>query len=220
MNGSTSIISGRGAAVLIDTPISLIGRGYVTCDSNARSRENHERSSSSLCFFVSIYSPRHSYIGRKQGSIVPRSFAMAKNTGARFLADDSRLHKLCQDGSLKKVKSYVEQLGSSSALADKLANRKGVFGYTPLHEAVASGNHQVLDFLLVTTSSAHVNCRANSGYTPLHLAASSGHGQCVRVLLKNGSDISITDEYGKTPKQTAELSSKSSIVRLLRSEGG
>ena len=137
---------------------------------------------------------------------------------ASFLQDDARLHKLCQDGNVKRVKEFVEQLDGDT-LTEKLANRKGVFGYTPLHEAVASGHQKVLDFLLQRTNNAHVNCRANSGYTPLHLAASSGHGECVRVLLGHGADIAITDEYGKTPKQTAELSSKRSIVRLLRSEG-
>lgn len=135
-----------------------------------------------------------------------------------FLQDDSRLHKLCQDGNLRKVRGFVDQLDGET-LTEKLANRKGVFGYTPLHEAVASGHQKVLDYLLSSTENAHVNCRANSGYTPLHLAASSGHGECVKVLLNHGADISITDEYGKTPKQTAELSSKGSIVRLLRSEG-
>ncbi|KAL5463452.1 hypothetical protein EMCRGX_G032347 [Ephydatia muelleri] len=98
----------------------------------------------------------------------------------------------------------------------KLANHKGVFGYTPLHEATANGHYSVLDYLL--GEGGTVNCRANSGYTPLHLAASSGHVECVKVLLKHDADISMTDEFGKTPKQTAELSSKASIVRLLRSE--
>ncbi len=140
----------------------------------------------------------------------------AQKTG--FLQDDSKLHKLCHEGNLKKIKEFVEKL-NDKALADKLANRKGVFGYTPLHEAVASGKAEVLDYLLEKTKNAHVNCRANSGYTPLHLAASSGHGDCVKKLLEHSADISIMDEYGKTPKQTAELSSKASIVRLLRSEG-
>lgn len=135
------------------------------------------------------------------------------------LADDARLHKLCQDGDLSKIKDFVNQFPDRMTLDDRLANRKGVFGYTPLHEAVASGHHDVLDTLLRKAGDSHVNCRANSGYTPLHLAASSGHGECVRVLLKHNADISVTDEYGKTPKQTAELSSKNGIVRILRGAG-
>ena len=136
-----------------------------------------------------------------------------------FLHDDSKLHKLCQDGNYRKVSEFVNSVPDPKALEDRLSNRKGVFGYTPLHEAVASGHHRVLDFLLQRAGVGHVNCRANSGYTPLHLAASSGHNECVRVLLRHNADISVTDEYGKTPKQTAELSSKTSIVRILRSAG-
>ena len=148
------------------------------------------------------------------------SSSTGRNTAGKtgFLHDDAKLHKLCHEGKLKKVRTFVDKL-EENELAEKLSNRKGVFGYTPLHEAVASGKSDVLDFVLNKTNNAHVNCRANSGYTPLHLAASSGHGECVRTLLRHGADISITDEYGKTPKQTAELSSKGSIVRLLRSEG-
>lgn len=143
---------------------------------------------------------------------------MTSKGGKGFLHDDAKLHKLCHEGNLNKVKEFVLRLDEDT-LKEKLANRKGVFGYTPLHEAVASGKADVLDYLLKKTKDAHVNCRANSGYTPLHLAASSGHWDCVKTLLDHTADISITDEYGKTPKQTAELSSKASIVRLLICEG-
>ena len=136
---------------------------------------------------------------------------------AGILNDDWRLHKLCQEGKVKKVQEYVCKL-DKPLLEAKLANHKGVFGYTPLHEATANGHSDILDYLL-SRQGGTVNCRANSGYTPLHLAASSGHVECVKVLLKHNADITVKDEFGKTPKQTAELSSKGSIVRLLRSEG-
>ena len=143
---------------------------------------------------------------------------ITKTKKTEFLKDDSRLHKLCHEGNLGKIKDFVERLDAKS-LAEKLAVRKGSFGYTPLHEAVASGRPEVLDYLLAKSRNAHVNCRSHSGYTPLHLAVSSGHEHCVKKLLEHAADISITDEYGKTPKQTAELSSKARIVKLLRSEG-
>ena len=128
---------------------------------------------------------------------------------------------------MKKVRKLVDKL-EENALAEKVSKSKGVFGYTPLHEAVASGKPDVLDYILKRTNSAHVNskensahvnCKANNDYTPLHLAASSGHEECVRILLRHGADISVLDSFGKTPKQTAEISCKGNIVRLLRSEG-
>lgn len=130
-------------------------------------------------------------------------------------------HNLCHNGKLRELARLVETM-KDTTLAEMLASRKGCFGYTPLHEAVAGGKTKILDFLLEKVEglpSNPINIKANSGYTPLHLAASSGHQDCVRVLIKRGADISITDEYGKTAKQTAELSSKSKIVQILRSEG-
>ena len=135
------------------------------------------------------------------------------------MGDDAHLHRLCQTGEFDRIVEFVVQFPDKAALDDRLANRKGVFGYTPLHEAVASGHHKVLNYLLGEAGDNHVNCRANSGYTPMHLAASSGHVECVRVLLMHNANIGVTDEYGKTPKQTAELSSKMPIVRVLRGAG-
>ena len=135
---------------------------------------------------------------------------------AGLINDDGRLHKLCQEGKLKKVQEYVAQV-DRDLLCAKLANHKGEFGYTPLHEAAANGHYLVLDYLLELGGT--VNCRTNNGYTPLHLAASCGHVECVKVLLKHCADISMTDNFGKTPKQTAELISNRSIVRLLKSKG-
>ena len=130
--------------------------------------------------------------------------------------DDARLHRFCHDGKMDKIKEYVDFVDKTT-LEERLSNRRGPFGYTPLHEAVSSDHEDVLKFLL--EQGGIVNYRANSGYTPLHVAASAGHLRCVEVLLKHDADISLQDDFGKTPKQTAELSSKSAIVKLLRSEG-
>ena len=139
--------------------------------------------------------------------------------GSVFLGHrDATLHKLCQEGNLKKIKAFVDVF-PPQVLGYRLGYRIGAFGYTPLHNAVVSGKPEVLHCLLEKTKNANVNCRANSGYTPLHLAASSGNGKCVKALLEHGADISCVDEYGRTPKQMAERRSQWIIVKLLRSEG-
>ena len=129
--------------------------------------------------------------------------------------EDGRLHALCKDGRYKKIEEFVQNYKAD--LQAKLVYRRGVFGYTPIHEAVSSGHSKVLQLLL--EHKGDPNCRANSGYTPLHLAASSGHVDCVRVLLANDANISNKDEYGKTPIQTAELSSKLGVMKVLKSAG-
>ena len=110
------------------------------------------------------------------------------------------LHKLCREGNMKNIKAYVDLLDDAVCLVERLANRKGDFGYTPLHEAVAGGRPEVLKYLLDLTGNANVNCQANNGCTPLHLAASNGHGKCVQELLAHDADISCVDQYGNTPK--------------------
>ena len=111
---------------------------------------------------------------------------------------------------------YIESV-EASTLIDCLNSERGVFGYTPLHEAVYSNKYNVIKFLI--HKGANSNSRARYGYTPLHLASSAGHIDCVKVLLQCGADISLTDDYGRTPKQTASIHNRCIIVRLLRSEG-
>ena len=136
---------------------------------------------------------------------------------ARIIQNDARLHRLCHDGKMKHIKDYLSVIPEEN-VDDRLNSRRGFFGYTPLHEAVSGGHDVVLDFLL--GKGGDVNCRDSAaGYTPLHLAASAGHIKCVKALLKHGANISFKDEYGKTPKQTAELYSRKNMVNLLHSEG-
>ena len=131
-----------------------------------------------------------------------------------LINEDGRLHTWCKEGKLKKIDEFIN---TCTDLASRLAYRRGVLGYTPLHEAVSNGHSKVLELLL--KHNGDVNCRANSGYTPLHIAAASGHVNCVRVLLDNNADISNIDECGKTPIQTAELNSKHVVVKVLKSAG-
>ena len=63
----------------------------------------------------------------------------------------------------------------------------------------------VLDYLLTITYNTLVNCKANSGYTLLHLAASSGHLDCVKI---HDANISIEDDFEKTPIDTAKLAQR------------
>ena len=132
--------------------------------------------------------------------------------GQGLINEDGRLHNWCKDGKIKKVREFID---TCKDLPLRLAYRRGVFGYTPLHEAVSNGHLDIVKLLL--RYDADINSSANGGFTPLHLAASSGHVNCVRVLLDNGADITSTDEYGRTPTQTAELSSKHGTLKVLRS---
>ena len=130
------------------------------------------------------------------------------------------LHKLCRDGNLQRIRAFTDRIDDVRLLEKILAIKKGKFGYTPLHEAAASGRPEILKYLLDKSGNVDVNCRTQTrGYTPLHLAASNGHDKCIRQLLLHGADNSCVDAHGRTPRKTAELKSKHNVVKILLSEG-
>lgn len=128
----------------------------------------------------------------------------------------ARLCTVCQHGDLKKVRQLAERV-TPERLRDELMNRMGAQGYTALHEAVANGNAEILQYLLERAVSASVNCRANGGRTPLHVAATHDQRKCAEILLEYGADMYCTDENECTPKQAAK--GTNSVVKLLHSEG-
>ena len=96
-------------------------------------------------------------------------------------------------------------------------NQGGVFGYTPLHEAVVARKPEVIKLLL--DFGADVNSRSNGRYTPLHIAASLDAWNCIEVLLEYDADTSLLDEFDKTPYKTAILNNRGISSRLLFSRG-
>ena len=136
--------------------------------------------------------------------------------------EDRKLHMLCHEGIASKVKEYVDSLDDDT-LKVKLASKNGVFGYTPVHEAVMSKSASVLRVLLEKARGlgvSVVNVQALNGYTPLHLATSQGDLEVVVTLLRHNADMTIKDDYEKTPLNTAELGRGSrNVVNALKSEG-
>jgi len=131
---------------------------------------------------------------------------------------DSDFHEFCQKGNLDGVKQIVQAIGRQK-LDEVLTSKRGVFGYTPLHDAAVNGNTKILDYLLEKTEDSHVNFKANGGYTPLHVAISSGKKESVVVLLSHAAELNVRDEFGRTPKQVAELNNQVTIAHTLIQEG-
>ncbi|KAJ2868105.1 hypothetical protein GGH94_000373 [Coemansia aciculifera] len=57
---------------------------------------------------------------------------------------------------------------------------------------------------LVEADKTLVNAKDQSGYTPLHAAASWKQPKLLEFLIKNGGDVSITDNDGDTPLHICE----------------
>src|SRR5690242_8207924 len=60
------------------------------------------------------------------------------------------------------------------------------YGWTPLHQAAAIGDKQMVRLFL--TNQADVNARDNTGGTPLHYAADRGHKKLVAMFLAIRAD--------------------------------
>ena len=65
----------------------------------------------------------------------------------RLIANDNHLHSFCRKGNYKKVKEFIRTYKSDLPLV--LAHRQGLYGYTPVHEAVSHGHSKVLKVLLL-----------------------------------------------------------------------
>jgi len=64
---------------------------------------------------------------------------------------------------------------------------------------------------------AVVDARCYSNTTALHWAAQRGRTQVARLLLENGADVNVRDEFGITPSQLG--SRYPEIVELLSAYG-
>ena len=123
------------------------------------------------------------------------------------------LHTLCRNGNVKAIGSYLKGIEDNN----KLEERVGFFGYTPLHEATNAGQTNIVRLLLLY--GANANAKANGFYTPLHIAASMDNTDCVVELLNHNADITIQDEFGKTAYETAMIHKCKKSAQILKTEG-
>ena len=74
----------------------------------------------------------------------------------------------------------------------------------------------------VTAFILHFGCDPSKSYedfnyrTPLFVAAASGHYNVVRLLLENGADQTIDDEFKMTPLKIAEKGQYETVVSILK----
>lgn len=107
---------------------------------------------------------------------------------------DTPLHLSAQQGHVEVIEKLVK-------LADRAV--KNSSGYTPLHVAVMSKQHDAAEALLV--AEANPNERTLSNETPLHLAAACLDLKMIEMLVNFGSSLTAVDFNGNTPLLTSLL---------------
>lgn len=90
----------------------------------------------------------------------------------------------------------------------------GTGHWTPLHIAVSTGRHGVIELLL--THGADANAESARGKTALHIAASRGDHNAMAMLLTHGADAFAVYK-GRTPLDRAVAGDHDAAVKLLES---
>jgi hypothetical protein len=112
---------------------------------------------------------------------------------------ETHLHFACFLGSMSVVKIFIEAGANINAI--------DVFGRTPLFVAVViSGASDIVKFLI--DKGADVNHCDHHGSTASHSAVWSPFYSStynLSLLIAAGADISISNKYGKTPRNLAKI---------------
>lgn len=97
--------------------------------------------------------------------------------------------------------SLLQRIPDNSQL-QMISFRSPVTGNTALHLAAAQSSLRVLHRICSNYSDS-INIQNRWGETSLHVAASSGNEVCISALLLHKADISLKDNWGRTPYQVA-----------------
>ena len=99
---------------------------------------------------------------------------------------------------LKKYETHPDFFGDTI----KDINQVGGMDDTVLH--IAARNNSLNDALVFLQNGALIDLKGDLGYTPLHYACMFGNIEMVKLLLDNGSDKNIQNEFGENAPKTRE----------------
>ena len=89
-------------------------------------------------------------------------------------------------------------------------------GWAPLHYAASADTPQTLDIIkLLLENSAYIDAASPNGSTPLMLAAQYSSEAVVKLLLEEGSDITLRNQRNMTAADFAKLVDRQYMVDLL-----
>jgi len=137
-------------------------------------------------------------------------------TGILYLADLHRRNgqfiQAIRTGNLPAIKTFVQTDQSLVNQPSPLSST------TPLHEAAASGQNEVILFLLA--NGAKIDAERDARRTPLHMATFYGHADTVDLLAKHGANINhLAWRHNNTPLQVAVANSHLDVVKTLLNLG-
>lgn len=134
--------------------------------------------------------------------------------GGAILVTSYRHNKLVmavESDDLEAVKTRV-------MAGDRVNSKdKGYDKNTPLHVAVANGNLEIVQFLLIY--GAKTNGKNDDKRTPLMMLDQDANAEIVNSLLRYGAKINAVDKRGDTPLILAAENAGSEVVQALLNSG-
>lgn len=117
------------------------------------------------------------------------------------------IHLAAEEGHLSCLK-YLLSVGADPRCTD-------TSGSTPLHKASREGKIECVQCLLLVAADSISLKTMKRGRQPLHLAAAYGHLTTIKLLLKEGSDLTVKDSEGRTPVDLAKKNGHDECVSFL-----
>ncbi|XP_050301732.1 BRCA1-associated RING domain protein 1-like isoform X1 [Anthonomus grandis grandis] len=108
---------------------------------------------------------------------------------------ETLLHLACKKQKFNQVRDLVESKVD--------INAKDYAGWAPLHEAIQTGNLEIVEYLL--KKKCLINIPGPEYTTPLHQAASANNVEMVQLLLKYGADKNMVDYTGLKPEDCTKF---------------
>ena len=148
------------------------------------------------------------------------------DVNAKCSDNETPLHIAAGNGSGAVVRLLLEKGADANARCRN--------NYTPLHIAAENGSEAVARLLL--EKGADANARCSDDETPLHrvltilandedsdedsidfhMDAENGSGAVARLLLENGADVNVKNNYGYTPLTIATNCNMQSLLDLMK----
>ena len=133
-------------------------------------------------------------------------------TGALYLTDRSRASspfiRAVREGKISVVQECIKTDQSIVNHPSSLSRS------TPLHEAAAFGQNDVVSLLLA--NGAIIDAERDARRTPLHMAVFHGHVDTVELLASRGANINhLAWRHNNSPLQVAVVNRHPGVVSLL-----
>eukprot|EP00123_Amoebidium_parasiticum_P022906 comp97677_c0_seq1/m.48674 comp97677_c0_seq1/g.48674 ORF comp97677_c0_seq1/g.48674 comp97677_c0_seq1/m.48674 type:complete len:145 (-) comp97677_c0_seq1:172-606(-) len=126
------------------------------------------------------------------------------------MTDQGKLIDAVRQGSATAVRALLEQGADPNAKVE---------GTTALHEAVKSGNRELVTLLLDPAYDTDINLKDLLGNTPLHDAVCHNQSGCIVPLLAAGADSALRNSFGQSAAQLAVQRGNTEAIGIFEKAG-